>query len=165
MSNQPSFLKNIFSSCLGTILGLLFISFMAMSIFSQLMNQEDPIIKEHSVLKLNFAAAFPELSNNTAQDPYNPESLVSESVGLTEFCKLIDIAKEDDNIKGIYLDIAATPFGWATAKVVRDKLIAFKESDKFIKSYSTAYNQKSYYLASVADSLSLIHISEPTRPY
>jgi protease IV len=84
--------------------------------------------------------------------PFGGES----GMGLNEILKSIKKAETDTNIKGIYLDlnndVAASA---ATLEEVRNALIGFKTSKKFIYAYAETYSQKSYYLASVADKIYL----------
>ena len=60
-----------------------------------------------------------------------------------------------DNIEGILLELSSVPSGLATIEEIRNALIKFKESGKFIVSYGEVYSQKAYYLASVADEVYL----------
>ena len=60
-------------------------------------------------------------------------------------------AKEDPNIKGIYLELSEIQAGIASVEEIRNALLEFKESKKFIICYSDFYSQKAYYLATVAD--------------
>ena len=75
--------------------------------------------------------------------------------GLTDILKDIHKAKYDDNVKGILLDVSVIPTGLSTISEIRDALIDFKKSGKFIISYSEFYSQGAYYLASVADRIYL----------
>ena len=71
--------------------------------------------------------------------------------GLNELLDNIRKAKHDENITGIYLDLTDIPAGISTLEEIRDALMAFKTSGKFIWAYSESYSQRAYYLASVAD--------------
>jgi len=74
--------------------------------------------------------------------------------GLNKIIKAIKAAKEDDNIKGIYLNAGSFSVGGlATPEAIRNALLDFKSSGKFIYSYAEYYGQKSYYLASVSDKI------------
>lgn len=152
---KVGFFKLFFTSCLGTLLALGVIVGGFIFVGVQASQSSLPTIKPNTVLKLKFNKPLPELSNNVAQDPYDFQGMLKESPGLTDACKLIDIASNDDKIKGIYLDLSSVPIGWASSKVLRDKLVEFKESGKFIMSYGTYYDQGSYYLASVSDQVYL----------
>src|SRR5690606_26952750 len=63
----------------------------------------------------------------------------------------IEGAKEDERIKGIYLELTGVSASFATLQEIRDALLDFKESGKFIVAYSEGYTQRTYYLASTAD--------------
>ena len=73
------------------------------------------------------------------------------TVGLNDLLSNIALAKDNDKVLGIYLkggSLAASP---ASAKALRDALLDFKQSGKFIIAYSDAYTQTNYYIASVAN--------------
>jgi len=74
-----------------------------------------------------------------------------KSIGLNDILANIKKAKTDPDIKGIYLEESNVPIGQATAEEIRNALIDFKKSGKFIVAYSEIYTQGFYYLASVAD--------------
>ncbi|HEY0771577.1 MAG TPA: signal peptide peptidase SppA, partial [Sphingobacteriaceae bacterium] len=68
--------------------------------------------------------------------------------GLNDILASIKKAKTDDHIKGIYLDLTSLQAGQATVEEIRNALLDFKNSGKFIYSYSEVYAQNAYYLAS-----------------
>src|SRR5690606_20934713 len=82
-----------------------------------------------------------------------PGFVTTKSFGLNDILKRIEGAKDDDRIKGIYLDLSAVSASFATLQEVRDALLDFKESGKFIIAYSEGYTQRAYYLASTADKI------------
>lgn len=148
---KVGFFKLFTTSCLGTLVALGLIVGAIMIVGQQLTKGLVPVVKPNTVLKLSFNNPMPELSNNTPQDQFDPESLFKESIGLAEMCSIIDHAKNNSDVKGIYLDLSGVPMGWATAKVLRDKLLEFQAADKFVMAYGNYYSQKSYYFASMAD--------------
>ncbi|CAA6799037.1 MAG: Protease IV (EC [uncultured Aureispira sp.] len=152
---KVGFFKLFFTSCLGTLLAVGVVVLGFISIGVQASQGNTPTIKPNTVLKLQFNKPLPELSNNVVQDPYDFKGMLKDNVGLRDACQLIEIAMNDDNIKGIYLDLSSIPIGWASSKVLRDQLVSFKGAGKFILSYGTYYDQKSYYFASVADQVYL----------
>lgn len=82
--------------------------------------------------------------------------LNSEGVmGLDEILENIEWAKTDSRIEGIMIDVTMIPAGWATLEEVRNALIDFKASGKWVIAYSEYYTHSSYYLASVADEIYL----------
>ena len=79
-----------------------------------------------------------------------------ESLGLDDIISAIRKAKDDDNIRGIYIEGGAATFDApATAQQVRDALKDFKQSGKWIIAYADQYMQSAYYVSSVADSVLL----------
>lgn len=76
-------------------------------------------------------------------------------VGLDDILSNIRFAKSDDRILGIYLDGGSLSMGPASAKAIRDALLDFKTSGKWIIAYASNYGQMNYYLASVADKVCL----------
>ncbi|MCP4443179.1 MAG: signal peptide peptidase SppA [Aureispira sp.] len=153
-SRVKSFFGGLFTSCLGTILGLAVLVGVGIMIVNA-MSPVPPTTKPNSVLKLSLSQAIPELTNNVSQQGGDLESLFKEHIGLSDLCALIDHAKNDDHIKGIYLDMSGVGSGLTTLKTVRKKLTEFKESGKFIVAYGNYYSQRGYYLASVASELYL----------
>ncbi len=74
-------------------------------------------------------------------------------IGLNQILQNIEKAKTDDRVPGIFLDMTFVSAGMATVDEIRNALIDFKTSGKWIVSYSEVYTQKAYYLASVADEI------------
>ena len=80
---------------------------------------------------------------------------MAQEVGLDDLLNNIALAKNSDKIKGIYLKGGAFNIAPASAKAVRDALIDFKQSGKFVIAYADSYTQTNYYIASVADKVYL----------
>lgn len=76
-------------------------------------------------------------------------------VGLDQILSNIRLAKNDDRILGIWLDGASMSMGSASAKAIRDALLDFKQSGKWIIASAKQYGQTNYYVASVADRICL----------
>lgn len=81
--------------------------------------------------------------------------LNEETVGLDQILSNIRLAKNDERILGIWLDDAQLSMGPASAKAIRDALLDFKSSGKWVISSATHYGQTNYYVASVADCICL----------
>ncbi|MBQ3833747.1 MAG: signal peptide peptidase SppA [Bacteroidales bacterium] len=113
-------------------------------------SSSDVSVKDNSVLKISLTADMPDKVTDGMSFDYMSMTPVKQ-IGLNDALKSIEKAKTDDRIKGIYLDMDGASAGTATIEELRNKLIEFKESGKFIISYATAYSQFGYYLASVAD--------------
>ncbi len=140
------------------IFGIIFIFFSVLisGLGKGFKTDKDVLIKEGTVLEINLENEIPD---KTSDNPFKSIDFVNfEStriIGLNDILKNIEKAKNDDNVKGIYLNLSVLPAGFATIEEIRNKLIDFKESEKFIISYSDVYSQKAYYLASVSDEIYL----------
>ncbi|WP_298368468.1 signal peptide peptidase SppA [uncultured Lutibacter sp.] len=147
------FLRNLLASIFGTLiaLGILFILFILIaSVFSE---TEKISIKSNSILEIKLNEEVKDFAPKS-DDPFDQIFGFNENkIGLNEILNAIENAKTDANIEGISLNIMNLNSGIAQTQAIRNKLIDFKESGKFIQSYADGYTQKSYYLCSVADSL------------
>ncbi len=106
--------------------------------------------EKNTVFKLVLDGAITE---NAVSNPFLELMGEKEPASLAKILRSIRLAKENDNIKGIYLETAYTSSSPATLSAIRDALVDFKESGKFIISYADSYTQGGYYVASVADSV------------
>lgn len=151
-------MKNFLSSLLATITGLVIMTVLVFLIFMGIIaasTSKDPVeVKENSLLVAKFNAKIMDRAN---EDPFallfSGNFMYDEIMGLNQILKDLDKAKTDDNIEGIFMRLGAVSAGIATLGEIREAMLDFKESGKFIYAYSDAYTQKSYYLASVADSV------------
>ncbi|TAH26071.1 MAG: signal peptide peptidase SppA [Cytophagales bacterium] len=149
------FLKNVLSTIVGLALFLFVIVFTGIAILMSAMPEEKEKVKSTSVLRLKLDAPIVERDPDNFLSKFSPFSGVEPSIGLIELKELITKAKSDSSIKGIFLDISMVNAGYATLQELRNKLIDFKSSQKFIVAYGEFYNEKSYYLASIADKIYL----------
>ncbi len=113
-------------------------------------------ISENTILHMDLNTSIVERTSN---DPFSEAIAAMQDsplpIGLNDILKNIKKAKEDDNIRGIYLETGMVNAGFATIEEIRNALIDFKKSGKFILSFSPIYTQKSYYLASVSNEIYL----------
>lgn len=151
------FFKFLFASCLGTFLALVllfFIGIWSVAGFAEKASQQKKVwIKPNSVLELKFESPVPEKTNNLPLDPFDFDQ--KSVIGLTDMVRAIREAKEDADIKGIYLNAMYLTAGKATSAVLRDALVDFKTSGKFVVAYANLYTQNAYYVATAADSILL----------
>jgi protease-4 len=153
---MKSFLKYTLATIVGIILST-FILFLFLIIIVAASSQEKPVeVKENTILlvKLN-----EQIVERTVDSPLNYFSsgpfTMTRAMGLNDILDNINKAKLDENISGIYMELTAIPAGIGTVEEIRNALIDYKESGKFLICYSDIYTQKAYYLASVADSIYL----------
>jgi protease-4 len=119
-------------------------------------SEEKVELSENTILHLNLNVPIIERSTDSPLDNLDLGPFKGEKViGLDDLLKSIKNAKDDNNIKGIYLDVSYLMTGLATIEEIRDALIDFKKSKKFIYAYSEVYTQSAYYLASTADKIYL----------
>jgi protease-4 len=159
-------MKNFFTSLLGSFLGamiaavivaLIIIGLIASAVSGVFKSRDKTeAIMENSVLQLRFDKKIEERAGKNPFGNFSFTSFSSETpLGLHDILADLDKAAKDPKIKGIYLDLSAVATGMATLEEIRNSLIAFKKSGKFIYSYGETYTQGSYYLASVADKIFL----------
>jgi protease-4 len=155
---MKQFFKFVFASMVGVIIAtfLLFVIIIA-GVTAVVSTSSDHVeVKDNTILHLNLNLPIVERSASTPLDNLDIGPFKGDkSVGLNDILKSIKNAKEDDHIKGIYLDVSYLMTGFASIEEIRDALIDFKESKKFVYAYSEVYTQGAYYLASVADKVYL----------
>jgi len=151
------FFKFLFASCLGTFLALVLLFFVGLMTLSGLastaMEKEKTTVTANSVLELKFEQPIPDKTNNIPLDPFDFDQ--KNVLGLTDMVKTIRHAKEDPDIKGIYINAMALSAGRATSNSLREALLDFKSSGKFVVAYANYYTQNAYYVASAADEVLL----------
>ena len=155
-----NFFKQVLATILGIIITTVIIFFGFLMIIGVMIQQssKDATLPapSNSVLQLSFDYDIIEKSEpNPFGDLNIPMYNIKKSIGLNDILSRIEAAKTDDNIKGIYLNPSSIEIGFASLKAIRDALIDFKESGKFIVAYSDGYTQRAYYIASVADKVYL----------
>ena len=149
---MKQFFKFFFASCLGVIfaIGTLFLILFTISVSFSEKSSEG--IKKNSVLKLNLSSGvIDRKSVPSSSFDFNIFSVEDKPIGLNELIKSLNYAKEDKNIKGIYIDLNGYSVNWASTEEIRNALIDFKTSGKFIYSYGDNVFEKAYYLGSVSD--------------
>jgi protease-4 len=157
---MKQFFKFLFASILGTLLSVVILFFLMAGLIAGLASSsstdETTEVKENTILKLSLDYSIPE---RTSDDPFKDFDFVSmegsNEPGLNDILKSIRHAATDDKIKGIYINISIMPNSYATLKEIRDELIAFKKSKKFVYAYGEIIEEHGYYIASVADKVYL----------
>ncbi|MBT8296888.1 MAG: signal peptide peptidase SppA [Maribacter sp.] len=149
-----NFLRNLLAAIIGCLIafGIMFIMFL---LFVSLVGgaEDGVVIQDNSILKLQMPQPIKDYVGNNEADPF--ASLFGQAQGLDEILHAIQVAKTDKDIKGISISNNFIMAGLAQTQAIRKALKDFKESGKFIYTYSDFYMQKDYYLASVADSIFL----------
>ena len=150
-------MKSFFKSVLATIIGIFFTFILLFFLIATIgsISSKELKVEKKSILTINLDAPIYDRAEKNPLDGVLPSSLGIEAMGLNVILENILKAKHDDNIKGIYLQVASTNAGITSISEIREALVDFKSSGKFIVSYAEWYTQSAYYLASVADTLYL----------
>jgi len=147
-----SFLKIFFASFLALVVFTGIIFFLLMVIISGLTSKEKTMVASKSILVVDLSKNFPEqeMTNPIAEFRGDPDGNVP---GLYTAVRLIKKAATDSAIKGIYLLANGNANGFASSEELRNALLNFKKSGKFIIAYGDYFTQKSYYVSTVADKI------------
>lgn len=152
-----SFLKTFFAALLALFcfFGVFIAIIIAMAVSAgsdSLKNAEGMDIEANSILKLDLNY---EINERVATDPMS-FNFDKPKLGLKEILAAIKSAKTDDKIKGIYIPMGmGIQCGYASIEAIRNELLDFKKANKFVIAYGEMATQKSYYLASSANSIYL----------
>ena len=152
---MKDFLKFTLSTVTGIVISsvvLFFISILV--VFSMVSSSESETqVRKNSVMMLDLNGTLAERSQE------NPLDLIMKddykTYGLDDILSSIKKAKENEDIKGIYIQATSLGAGFASLEEIRNALKDFKESGKFVVAYGDAYTQGLYYLSSVADKVLL----------
>lgn len=146
----------IVGSIVTGLLSFLFFIFTMAQIasFSSLQGESEYVVPNHSVLRLDFTEVK-EVTYRNPWDSYLNDSGNGQAVSLTQLLNAIDNAKKNPKIDGIYLTASAPVAGMASLSEIRQRLLDFRKSGKFVVAYADNYAQAGYYLASAADELYL----------
>ena len=149
---MKSFFKTFFAALLALIIFSFLGFFILIGIAAAFSTDEKVAIAQNSVLVIDASETFLEQSKN---DPFS--ELMNKKNGkqpsLSELIGLLNYAKKDSSIKGIYIKCAENPNGYAATEEIRKALIDFKKSNKFIVAYAETISQKGYMMANVADQI------------
>ncbi len=155
-------MKDFFKYVLATVCGIIALGIVAgiffMISFASMIASGSavPEVKDNSVLVLKLNGTVSEQSAEGTPFDALLGAADMEAMGLDDIVAAIKEAKDNDHIKGIYIEGGAATFDTpATAQQIRDALESFKESGKWVIAYADQYLQASYYVASAADSIFL----------
>ncbi len=146
-----SFFKIFFASLLALVVFVIIVFFFGIGFISGLAGSPTVVISPKAVLVLDLNENFAE---KTTEDPLSGLSDTRYNVpGVFDVIRMIRYAKTDSAIKGIYIRAAGNDNGLATTEEIRNALIDFKKSGKFIIAFADVMSLKAYYCASVADKI------------
>jgi protease IV len=153
------FFKYVLATIVGLFLFIILGIFLLAGIGAAIGGDSKSTVEENTILKLNLNRS---IKDYVPKDDDPLSNLVGsfgdtapEPVGIVQIQKALANAKVDPNIKGIYLEATMPDAGYANLEEVRNALIDFKKSGKFLYTYGDFFIEKGYYLASVADKIYL----------
>ncbi len=150
-------MKQFLKYTLATVVGILIASFISMFMFfgviGAMMSSGEAVTKAkpNSVYRLDLSGVLVERSEDNPFEMFAGQYGGATSIGLDDILANIRKAKADPNIAGIRLDCGGLGVAYTSVTEIRNALLDFKASGKFIVAYADQYTQPMYYLASVAD--------------
>ena len=154
------FFKYVFASALGTLLAGVFLLVILIGLImgsitaalNDFASDTSSTISNNSILTIQLND---EITERSKKDDFEIPGFSKKQIGLNEILEKIDKAKDDNKIVGIYLNVSDLSAGIASVEAIRNALVDFKASGKWIVSYSELYTQSAYYLSSCADEIYL----------
>ena len=147
------FLRNLLATLVGLFIFSIIVVIFIGAFVAVATSEEEVTVKENSVLHIKLNKPIGE---RAFKDPFNELFTgYASNIGLIELIESIEDAKNNDKIKGIYLESGVPMGGFASMEAIRNALEDFKASGKFISSYAEIYTEGGYYLASTADDIYL----------
>ena len=152
-----TFLRELLAAILGVFISFMIMFFVFIAIGSMIsssfVDDGKVVVKKNSVLVLKLEDQIKDYAPKN-DDPFAQIlGLEAKKIGLDNILNAIDNAKYDDQILGISIESLMIQGGVAQVQEIRDKLYEFKESGKFVTAFADVYEQKNFYLSSVADSI------------
>ena len=150
-------MRQFFKYVLATITGLVLFGVLSVVVLVGIVSvaksaSDGKSVASNSVLELKLDRPITERERGGG---FNPVGSSGATIGLVSLKEAIHRAKTDDDIKGILLNLSLVQGGMASLEEVRDALLDFKKSGKFIVAYHEVSSEKSYYLSSVANEIYL----------
>ncbi len=144
---------------LGFILSIVVVFFLFIAIISAVINsigKEDVSISSGSILHITLNQL---LLDRSSANPFDDIDLGSfhtkKQPGLNDILAALEKAATDPKISGIYIDVPSLKSGIASLEELRNAILKFKKSGKFVYSYADDYSQGAYYLATASDKIYL----------
>lgn len=156
-----NFFKTFLASCLGSLVALIALFFILIMLMAGVVagimggSEEQVIVSEKSVLHLDLDV---QITEQQAENPFAGlpfPGAEPANVGLLPLKQAIKNAKSDPKIEGIYLNVTYPMTGFATLEEIRQSILDFRESGKWVVAYADAMSEGAYYLASAADKVYL----------
>lgn len=158
-----NFFKSFLASCLGSLVAFIVAFFLLFFLLAGLIstaisdggNNNKVAINDNSVLHLKLDVPITEAEIENPFEGLPLPGAGDATISLLQFKQVIKSAASDSKIAGVYLDISVFMSGFATAKEIRESLLEFRKSGKWVIAYSEVMTESAYYIASAADKVYL----------
>lgn len=147
-----NFFKIFFASLLALIIFTLIGFFVLIGIIASASSADKPEINSNAVLVLDLTKQYKEQKEENPLSVFTSNS-DNDIPGLYDVVRMIDYAKTDKSVKGIYIKCDDNDNGFAVSEELRNALIDYKKSKKFVIAYGDVISQKAYYVATAADKI------------
>ncbi len=144
-----SFFKIFFASLLALVIFTVIGFFIITAILVGATRAEKPSVGENAVIAIDLSKQYQEQVQNNPLGSFVQDA--TDIPSLFDVVKLINYAASDNNVKGIYLKCNDNSNGFAASQEIRNALLQFKKSGKFVIAYAEVMGQKAYYVAAAAN--------------
>lgn len=149
---MAQFFKYFFAALLAIIVFFVLLIFLLFGIAGAIASQEEVVLEPHSVLFLDLGKGINEQAKENLFGSLGVDD-EQENPGLYDIIQMLRFAKSDDQVDGIYLKCGANANGMATNEEIRNALLDFKTSGKFILAFGEVIPQQAYHVAGIATKL------------
>lgn len=149
---MSSFFKIFFASLLALVVFCILVFFLAAGILGALTSQSAPETGKNAVLLINLSETFPDVKVRNPLAAFSKEENYDRP-SFYEVVRLIEHATKDSSIKGILLQCGSNGNGFGNGEDIRNALLHFKQSHKFVYAYGKVISQGGYFVANVADKI------------
>ncbi len=145
-----NFFKTFFAALLALVVFVLLAIGIIVALVSASSSSSKPAVANNSILFIDLNDEFKEQADENVIGSFLGDPS-SDIPGMYDLVRLIEYARNDQNIKGIFLKANSNENGFASSEELRKALFDFKKSKKFVIAYGDVLSQKAYYVANVAD--------------
>ena len=149
---MKQFFKNVAATVVGIFaFGIMMMIFFFICMIGMICSNGQPTLKSNSVMVIKLQGEITDRAEDNLLGQLTGNQF--NQLGMSNILSAIKKAKNDDHIKGIYLETGILQTDYATLQEIRNTLADFKKSGKWIISYGDTYSQGGYYLSSIADKM------------
>lgn len=149
------FFKMMFATILGVLVLLVLFIFLVIGLASVSMQKEHVEVKEKSILHIKLTQPIEDIDLSNPFSDLDFSNINNQQPALREITEELKRAQSDSKITGIFIDMSSVASGLANLDELRNAIVDFKKSKKFVIAYAESFTTGAYYLASAADKIYL----------